>query len=156
MEAGRSAWLNIASSTNFDSRHVCVKSFHLDNSDTVGHITRILAAKLQRCPTSFRTRIYRSLGDITFTLRYITSACTSSYFVSLLLHALFAFSNWKLEGYLVVSREREGKLFESLKKGIFWIKISLCDWWIRNSSFATRMTSGGYLSSYYRFFSAAH
>lgn len=117
---------------NFDSRHVCVKSFHLDNSDTVGHITRILAAKLQRCPTSFRTRIYRSLGDITFTLRYITSACTSSYFVSLLLHALFVFSNWKLEGYLVVSRERE-KVIRIFEKRYFLNKdfsMWLMDWYV--------------------------
>lgn len=113
----------------------------------MGHITRTLAAKLQRCPASFRTRIYRSLGDITFTLYH--AARTSSYFVSFLFHALFTFSNWKwkLEGYGVVSRERERekerRKIISLKKRIFRINISMVerrnvrekrDWWIHYSS----------------------
>lgn len=113
----------------------------------MGHITRTLAAKLQRCPASFRTRIYRSLGDITFTLYH--AARTSSYFVSFLFHALFTFSNWKwkLEGYGVVSREKERekerRKIISLKKRIFRINISMVerrnvrekrDWWIHYSS----------------------
>lgn len=110
------------------------------------HVTRTLAAKLQRCPTSFRTRIYRSLGDITFTLHH--AACISSFRSSSTLSSLFPTGIGKSR-----KRERDREKVTRISEKIFRIKISMesvREMWlvIQYIISATRMTSDGYLSSY--------